>query len=688
MRGRSTERRIGRRLTLVLALLGAASLAGCGDNQGGADGGDGADGCVGAGTRLLSVVGDPSHVMYPEGQADLKVVLLERCVGAVAGQQVEFSIVSNPGDSSLSSPVATTEATGLAKVTLTAGERTGRFQVWARSADDPAGVYFSIDLKPVMRVLQPVGQTTLETYIGQTLELTVKVVDLGTQQPVRGIDVSFAIEASAGDAGLSASQAATSLTGLAKTTFRAGSMVRSYRVTVQGTSASLGSVIYDISVRQKATCQTSADCQPGFECVNGSCNPGGSLECETSDECPPGYSCKDGFCRPDGVLPETCETSDDCPEGYFCENGACFPCDEGSALPECRTQGTGCETDEDCPPGFKCQNGVCVPDNPVGTIIPDVSGTWYTKHFFDIRNSLPGFAQTLQTIISRLNQAINYCHITGIGFVDDFICDLIHEYVPEWVGTLISILDNLSNILSELRAEGEMELRHLNPRELLSGSELWDKILVRYLDACCEGRPRPCNPYQQADFPDCATIDIYREDLQFADVGLQVLPFTAKINVTEGVITTYTLAVDPREVKIEVSKFVVFLLDLMVQIFLGYDSLNDALMDLIDCLAIQDLVDSIWPFGGSAPNIVQTCENLKPNAASLLTNLLNQIGVGWKALRFSGWATLGVEADDPPYGMTLGFTNFETRSPRDGHWAGTFTVIVQGNITGGWFAER
>jgi len=671
-------------MILALSLAGALAV-GCGDTAGPTDGGD--DGCAGGGTRLLSVVGDPTHEMYPGDQASLKVVFLEKCLGAVAGESVTFEIVGNPGDSSLDAGSAVTEASGLAKVTLTAGEQTGNFQVWAHHPDDPQGVYFSIRLKTIIRQLVPVSDLNREIYVGESLDLIVKVIDAGTQQPVRGVDVSFSLEASAGDASLSAGQLASNLSGLATTTFRGGTQPLQYRVNVEGTSLQLGRVTFTVLVKQKTVCVTSDDCPAGQVCQDGQCQPGGSIECDTDDECPAGYSCESGYCRPDGVLPETCDTSEDCPPGYFCENGKCYPCDEGNQLPECQNSGTGCTTDADCPPGFVCQNGVCIPDNPVGVQIPDLGGTWYTKHYFDIHNSLPGFAQTLTGIISTLNQAINYCDITGIGFVDDLLCDLIDEYIPEWVGTLISLLDNLGNMLSELRAEGEMELTHINPPELLSGSELWDKILIRYLDACCEGQPPSCNPYNQPGFPDCATIDIYREDLEFADVGIQVLPFTAKVNVTEGVINTYTLAVDPRQVKIEVSKFVAFLVDLLCQLFLGYDSLDEALMDLIDCWAIQGFVDDIWPFGGSAPDIVQTCENLKPNAGALLRGLLDQIGFGWKALNFSGWATLGVEGDDPPYGTTLGTRNYEN-APRDGFWSGKFTVLVEGDIEGGWFAER
>ncbi len=677
-------------LTLALALaLGLVAL-GCGGSSSNGDGDAGLDGCQG-GQRLLSVVGDPLITLYPQESVDLKVVFLEQCAGAVAGESVTFEIIGNPGDSSLSAPSAVTEANGLAKVTLTGGEQPGQFQVRARHPEDPDGVYFSIELKPVVRQLYPVGPTDRVAYTNESIELTVKLLDVDSQSPVNGMGISFSIAQPApGDASIVTPVANTNLSGLASTSFAGGTSATSYYVTAEGESQQLGTVTFTIQVRNRQDCSNDNECPDGQKCVNGSCQEPAGEECANDDQCPEGYACEDGYCRPEGTLPDSCDTSEDCPPGYYCENHRCYPCDEGSQLPECQNGGDGCETDEDCPPGFVCINGVCYPDNEEGVVIPELGGTWYTEHYFNIRDALPDFASSIADIVSTLNQIVNFCEITGVDFIDDLLCGLIDEYIPDWVGDLISILDNLGNMLSELRAEGVMELSHLNPRELLSASEQWDKILIRYLDACCEGQGAGCNPYNQPGFPDCATIDISRQDLAFGDVGLQVLPFTAKVNVDDsGAFTTYTLAVDPRQVKIEFSKFVVFLIDLLVDIFTDYDNLEDALMDIIDCQAIQNLVNDIWPGGffGNPPDVIQTCENLKPSAYELLEGLLNQIGVGWKVLKFDGWATITTLPGDPPYATELGYPNHEDSG--DGHWEGTFDIVFEADINdGSWYGER
>jgi hypothetical protein len=671
--------------SLAFALVGF----GCGDSKSSPDGEDGGmDGCSG-GQRLLSVVGDPNVSMYPAEQLDLKVVFLEQCTGAVAGATVAFEIIGNPGDSSLSASSALTGANGLAKVTLSSGNQTGPFQVRAHSPEDPDGVYFSINLKPVIRQLYADGPTSLVTYTGESLEMSVKLMNLDSNSPVRGVDISFAINQPApGDASIPVPVSNTNLSGLAFATFESGSVVTTYQVIARGSQDEVGSVTFNIQVKNRIDCVTDAECQGNQVCLNGSCHEPVGDECNSDDQCPEGYSCQDGFCRPEGTLPDSCDTSEDCPNGYYCENHRCYPCDENNQLPECQGGGDGCETDADCPPGFICINGVCYPDNPDDVVVPELGGTWYTEHYFNIRDSLPDFAATIADILSILNQAINFCEITGIGFVDDFLCDLIDEYIPDWVGTLISILDNLGNMLSELRAEGVMNLTHLNPRELLSGSETWDKILIRYLDACCEGQGAGCNPYNQPGFPDCATIDISRQDLEWADVGLVVHPFTGAINVDLDAINPYTLAIDERRVEIEFSKFVVFLIDLLIQIFTGYDNLEDALDDIINCQAIQNLVNDIWPGGffGNPPDIIQTCENMKPSAYSLLEGLLDQIGFGWKVLKFDGWATITTLPGDPPYGTELGYSNHETSG--DGYWDGTFDIIFEADITGSWHGER
>jgi hypothetical protein len=633
---------------------------------------------------MLSLVGNPNRILFPGDTESLQVVLLEQCIGVISGETVSFEILGDAYGSMLDSNSSTTGSNGLASVILTAGNpgvMQRVFQVWAHHPDDPDGRYFSFALKPFFRELS--GGVNLESYVNETLDLTAKVTDMSNNTPVHGVNVKFRINnpPAGGDATIPSDVVITNLSGMATVTFHSGTMATLYQVVAEGLDEELGSTTYNITVKSRQTCTNDADCPAGFMCVNGSCRETDGTECQTDDECPEGYTCENGFCRPEGTLPGSCNTSDDCPPGYFCDNHQCYPCQENSPDPHCQNLGQ-CITDNDCPPGFTCQNMTCVPDNPPGAPIPELGGTWHTQHYLNLSEAIGGM--TPINIINTLNELLNYCEFTGVAWVDGIICDLIGTFVPDWVHTLIEIFANLANTISELRAEGEMELIHLNPRELISGIETWDTIKVRYLNACCEGQPAGCNPYNQPDFPDCATIEIAIEDLGPTDSVFKVEAFTGKVNIDDsGAIVNYTLGIDNRKIRINYPRFVSFIIDLLIQIFTGYDNMEDAMMDVIDCQSIQDLVDDL--LGSMSPDITQTCENFKPDASSLISSLMDQIAVEWAPLEFKGWATITVEGD-PPYGTQLGFNSHETN--HDGFWDGDVTIVISGAADGSWWAER
>jgi Cys-rich repeat protein len=461
---------------VALAFILTVMLVACGDSgPGGPDGGDGGiDGCQGAGEKLLSVVGNPNRILHPGEQTDLSVALLEKCVGAVAGETVTFTILQNPGLASLSSSSAVTAATGMAQVTLiiAPGEILGDklFQVHATHPSDPEGVYFSITVKPAVTELYVYGSDKLECFVGESLELKVQVKDTYTGTPARGMEVKFSLNnpPAGADAKIPVPVVATNASGIATTLFQCGTLATKYQVVAEGNGTNIGTKNFEITVKNRKACTKDEDCDPGFKCISGQCRQSGGESCATNDDCPAGFECIGFQCVPEGSLPTSCNSSADCPTGYYCQGHECFPCPEVSNIPECQQGGDQCTKDSDCPPGFVCQNGVCVPQNPQGVDIPELGGKWYTRHFFDTSNALGG--ATVAGIIDRLNRAINYCDITGIGLIDDLLCDFIKQYIPPWAGTLIDIFANLVNMLKELRAEGVMQVTHLNPRELISAT--------------------------------------------------------------------------------------------------------------------------------------------------------------------------------------------------------------------------
>jgi hypothetical protein len=422
-------------------------------------------------------------------------------------------------------------------------------------------------------------------------------------------------------------------------------------------------------------------CAEGFFCQDGVCLEQDRL-CLDDHDCPTEYECREGVCRRIGGDPERCTTSFDCPPGYFCESRRCDPCPERPDLPECQANGEECLSDADCPPEFPCMNGFCYPDNEPDAVIPGTWGSWNIHQYFNLSEAVAGLSTV--DALNKLTVAIYDCEYTGIGFVDDLICDLHSEYIPDWTLTLIDIFANLANILSELRSKGTTIFIQLSREELIFAYEEWDTIFIRYLNACCEGQPPGCNPYNQPDYPDCATIDIDTGEFYIEDVELLVHPYNGKIRVySEDTPERHLLFVGPRLVELNYYQFTSFLVDRLVQIFTGYDDLDEALENIKDCDSIQDLVDDL--LGGWAPDIRQTCENSKPSSGELLVGILGQIGTGMKPIRFTGWATITV-VDTPPYATHLGFPDFEIRY--DGRLSGTATIVNTGDVDGAWFGAR
>lgn len=91
-------------------------------------------------------------------------------------------------------------------------------------------------------------------------------------------------------------------------------------------------------------CTSSAQCQSGEQCINGTCIRTG---CTSNAQCATGQTCQGGQC----VATPQCTTHAQCGAGMICQAGTCVPA-------------PGCTSNAQCAAGQVCQAGACVPSTP------------------------------------------------------------------------------------------------------------------------------------------------------------------------------------------------------------------------------------------------------------------------------------------------------------------------------------
>ncbi|MFH1604029.1 MAG: hypothetical protein ABIH03_08985 [Pseudomonadota bacterium] len=473
-------------------------------------------------------------------------------------------------------------------------------------------------------------------------------------------------------------------------------------------------------------CRTDENCSAGYQCnpENSTCEPIPQSTpsdpiangCVYDVDCPDGFFCNSGECRvipADDPLDVSCQQDTDCPIGFICDdNGKCnYPGSQpdagqpdgsvdGGEPPDGSVEDQGqpdigpsdggqpdigptdggadgglptdggkppCMLDKDCPSGKVCEAGACL-DVPPPEVI-DVSGLWFTQHKFDMSNALLGFPKLggpLNDINRLLQGKLDLSKIPLIGnMLQGIINSYINQYVPPWVKTLVGGLDNLANVLQEMDVEGEMELRHGNPKHLISGKEEWIEVIVYWVEQCPMGRKDP-------NWPSCAAMNIVLKDEM---IGIK------EVGGLTGRVSGQTLIIDDREVEMEIHKLIKYIIDLIVQISAGYNNLEEAIQDWIDCQDIEDAVNDLASdlgFGGTIP-VKAACEAAKAGVAADIGKLLSSIGISWTTFKFHGHATIVPDTTvSPPYGIEL----------KDGIWDGRVKIIIDGKLKGTWHANR
>ena len=378
------------------------------------------------------------------------------------------------------------------------------------------------------------------------------------------------------------------------------------------------------------------------------------------------------------------------------------PCDAGD--PFCAP---GC--DPACDPGTHCDaDGLrCVPDPGA---LPDVTGVWYTKHVFGIRESIPLVVRDIFTGIRVLDQLLS--GKLGLpSWLQPVVDTVLRQFLPGWFYTVVRLGDDLFTVLSYLRAEGKMRLAPGADAMHVKGTEVWTTLVFYWLPLCgddIDGHPDVP--------PQCARFDVQTGDADFPStpqcrgrvlpaVTPRPAPFTATIDPVAGSSSAkFQLTVPQRKVDLEMGRAVVTAVDAALAVATPWSCIEDATdcrdgrECIVDCAGVGQWVADFTK-GFFSPGIIENaCTGAVGLAGQTAADLLASIHFKTDTLAFGGRATIG-EIDDWSCrsGMNcagqLGNDRFDSdlrhrTDARDGAWTGSFFDDGAAAMPGAWEATR
>ena len=166
----------------------------------------------------------------------IKALVVDSAGNPLAGTTVVFSVPASGASATLSAATATTNAAGIASVTLTANATAGAYQVSAGIMGTAASTTFSLSNYGTPASVTVVSGSGQSAAVGTTFGAPlVVVVRDAVSQIVPGATVTFAAPTSGARATLSSTTVVTNATGQSTITATAGQIAGSYAVTASVT---------------------------------------------------------------------------------------------------------------------------------------------------------------------------------------------------------------------------------------------------------------------------------------------------------------------------------------------------------------------------------------------------------------------------------------------------------------------
>jgi hypothetical protein len=324
---------------------------------------------------------------------------------------------------------------------------------------------------------------------------------------------------------------------------------------------------------------------------------------------------------------------------------------------------------------------------PPPSIFLDLTGTWNTRYEFDLSAYLfgiSGIANELDFIDQTFAGNID----TGFPPLDNFIISIVQQFVPPWVVDLVGVLNTAATLFETVYANGgrltiaqDPPLNSQATTVDLRATETWTEMVILIVDQCPLGRSDP-------NFPACAEFHIPVTHNPAAvgplNILVEVKPLAGTLNA--GIPEADFRFVD-REIDMELQKLILLVIDTAVRLTTPYNSLRDALGNVVNCGGLGDdardfaqntLGLNVVAAIGIGVLVEDQCNNVLDN----IVDGIGGIGVTFEAMDFDqlGHAIDQTPADGlrrPELLQTINVPNtidgrfrFAIQDPMGGKWDG------------------